>query len=249
MPGPNTPRAPRGGGATRSPPAAPRGVLTRRGGRGQVAAARAAKRERFVQLPAHLSLASGAGSVLWVGSHAALAEAAQLIAAAARAAAAHPPAAWGAAPGGVVAAGLDVEWQPVWAKGAPERPASILQVATEERVMVFDLIWAGAHAEVQLDAALCALFRCEALLKIGFDFVRNDLRKLAASYPRVAAFRACSPLLDLAEWSQRSAPAPAPRPHMFLVEKTDTPPRTLSGCSGSRGTRCGRWRSGASGAR
>ena len=33
-----------------------------------------------------------------------------------------------------------------------------------------------------------------------FDFIKNDLKKLAASYPQLEAFRSISPLLDLAVW-------------------------------------------------
>ena len=41
---------------------------------------------------------------------------------------AHPPSSWERDPDGVVCVGLDVEWKPVYQKGAPQSPASILQV-------------------------------------------------------------------------------------------------------------------------
>ncbi|KAJ1470654.1 hypothetical protein T484DRAFT_3589234 [Baffinella frigidus] len=153
----------------------------------KVAAAREAKTLRYLSLPPHLPLER----VLWVNSPGTLAEALRTLTDTITDARAHPPSTWELHPEGVVSVGLDVEWKPAWQRGAPDRPASILQASTPTRVMIFDLIWAaGEEGEAnghaaELDKVLTLLFREDSLLKIGFDFIRNDLEKLAASCPQL----------------------------------------------------------------
>eukprot|EP00798_Chlamydomonas_sp_ICE-L_P015012 gene15012-21080_t len=96
--------------------------------------------------------------------------------------------------------GLDVEWKPrgreprKWGK---QTLASLLQVATTDRVFLFDLI-ALRKEPGALDACLLPVFGSQAVLKLGFEIL-GDLSTLAASYPAVKAFKRVNSVLDLKE--------------------------------------------------
>jgi len=39
--------------------------------------------------------------------------------------------------------GLDIEWKPNWVKGAPERPAALIQLASRHEVLLFHIYRVG----------------------------------------------------------------------------------------------------------
>jgi hypothetical protein len=104
--------------------------------------------------------------------------------------------------GGVDAVALDVEWKPSGRDEAP-RPASILQLAVAQSIFVVDLLALAADHPEALSAVLQPLFLAPSVFKLGVG-VCGDLRKLAASYPSVAAFQKANACLDLATlWRAR----------------------------------------------
>lgn len=81
---------------------------------------------------------------------------------------------------------------------ATPNPCSILQVAIEKVVCVFDLIALAEqpqHLEQQqqqqqeeFDSLLCQLFTSKTCLKLGFGF-HQDMKRLHSSYPQLQCFR------------------------------------------------------------
>eukprot|EP00930_Biecheleria_cincta_P074539 TRINITY_DN61756_c0_g1_i1.p1 TRINITY_DN61756_c0_g1~~TRINITY_DN61756_c0_g1_i1.p1 ORF type:complete len:762 (+),score=158.40 TRINITY_DN61756_c0_g1_i1:28-2313(+) len=112
------------------------------------------------------------------------------------------------------ALGLDVEWRPTLEKrGGMQKhrrtsqasgkmePCATLQVAAESFVHVFDLLeLAHEHAPTApaLSALLKSLLDDPSFVKLGFGF-RNDLQRLAASYPHLECFRRVQCVVDVQE--------------------------------------------------
>jgi len=111
------------------------------------------------------------------------------------------------------ALGLDVEWRPTLEKrggmqkhrrsGQPAsmEPCSTLQVAARGFVVIFDLLALAPEASGSASrfSDLCgALFREPRILKLGFG-LRQDLQRLAASYPHLECFRQVCGVLDVQE--------------------------------------------------
>lgn len=77
-------------------------------------------------------------------------------------------------------AGLDCEWKPRFHKySAPQ--VSILQVAFQEKVLVFDMF--KLHSSRLFDLKLCEFFNSRAL-KLGVSF-EGDMQALRKSYPNM----------------------------------------------------------------
>ncbi|MEW5315938.1 MAG: hypothetical protein WDW38_007334 [Sanguina aurantia] len=87
----------------------------------------------------------------------------------------------------------------------PASRASILQVATFQHVMVFDLI--TLCEEPLLDKVLASVLGTPSVLKLGFELL-GDVRKLSSSYPSLGCFQNVSGMLDLkdlwVEYSKRT---------------------------------------------
>eukprot|EP00775_Hariotina_reticulata_P004540 gene4540-4792_t len=91
--------------------------------------------------------------------------------------------------------GLDVEWKPSHTAGVVS-PAAILQVASHDAAVVFDLIALVQQHPTSLDRLLGPLFADPDVLKLGFE-VAGDLNKLCTSWPQVEAFKLVAGVLDL----------------------------------------------------
>jgi len=68
--------------------------------------------------------------------------------------------------------GLDIEWKPSWGKGAPERPAALIQLASRHIVLLFQIHWIGYFPPV-----LMALLQDPDIKKVGVG-IRGDVAKL-----------------------------------------------------------------------
>lgn len=102
---------------------------------------------------------------------------------------------------GSLVLGIDAEWRPATVSSVlsdtPRAPPSLLQVASNTNVCLFDLLALAGSVDGAPALQLCLdrLLRRQALV-LGFD-VREDLRKLAAAWPAVGALRDVPQLLDL----------------------------------------------------
>eukprot|EP00850_Spirogloea_muscicola_P019046 SM000182S03936 [mRNA] locus=s182:252758:256798:+ [translate_table: standard] len=92
--------------------------------------------------------------------------------------------------------GIDCEWKANHTKGEGQNKVATLQLATSEYAYVFDVIRLAAEVPDLLGDCLYSLFQDSTILKLGYG-VRNDLARLAASYPMLTCFHLCTPVLDL----------------------------------------------------
>ncbi|XP_054813756.1 uncharacterized protein LOC129314350 isoform X2 [Prosopis cineraria] len=92
--------------------------------------------------------------------------------------------------------GVDCEWKPNYVKGGKPNKVSIMQLATEETVFIFDLI--KLHGEVPdiLDNCLARILQSPRILKLGYNFV-CDIKQLAHSYGELSCFKHCEKVLDI----------------------------------------------------
>ncbi|KAK4273405.1 hypothetical protein QN277_021816 [Acacia crassicarpa] len=92
--------------------------------------------------------------------------------------------------------GVDCEWKPNHVKGSKPNKASILQIASEKVVFIFDLI--KLHQEVPdiLDNCLTRILRSPIILKLGYNF-QCDTKQLANSYEELKCFKHFESLVDM----------------------------------------------------
>eukprot|EP01028_Stygiella_incarcerata_P006367 TRINITY_DN259_c1_g2_i1.p1 TRINITY_DN259_c1_g2~~TRINITY_DN259_c1_g2_i1.p1 ORF type:complete len:474 (-),score=130.60 TRINITY_DN259_c1_g2_i1:56-1477(-) len=90
--------------------------------------------------------------------------------------------------------GLDAEWKPSFQKGRQSR-VSILQIATDTHVFIFDMKFGYGP---KMESLLRKLFRAPGILKIGMAF-RGDMDMLRRSFPGQECFNTIEPLVDVAE--------------------------------------------------
>ncbi|RDX91573.1 Exonuclease mut-7-like protein [Mucuna pruriens] len=92
--------------------------------------------------------------------------------------------------------GLDCEWKPNYVKGSKPNKVSIMQIASEKMVFIFDLI--KLHKEVPdiLDDCLTRILLSPRILKLGYNF-QCDVRQLAHSYEKLRCFKNYEMLLDI----------------------------------------------------
>ncbi|KAL3657926.1 hypothetical protein V7S43_017125 [Phytophthora oleae] len=92
--------------------------------------------------------------------------------------------------------GLDVEWKPITSRlKAVAAVASILQIASSERVFIIDLLTLHDN-DFLFDNFLHRLLTSPHWLKLGFSF-DSDLKVLHQTFPERQAFAAVTPFLDL----------------------------------------------------
>ncbi|XP_057856610.2 uncharacterized protein LOC131065979 isoform X1 [Cryptomeria japonica] len=92
--------------------------------------------------------------------------------------------------------GIDCEWRPNYMKGAGPSKVSILQIATAEKVLIFDLVGLSQTVPHVLDTCLKEVFHSPNILKLGYAF-HNDLDQLFQSYRELECFHFCEGILDL----------------------------------------------------
>jgi len=84
-------------------------------------------------------------------------------------------------------------------------PASLLQLSTDTNAYVLDLLKLGTSCPAALNASLQPLFMAPHIYKLGCS-ISGDLKKLASSYPDVAAFKSVAGCIDLTTlWTGRHA--------------------------------------------
>ncbi|WCJ43020.1 Polynucleotidyl transferase ribonuclease H-like superfamily protein [Euphorbia peplus] len=92
--------------------------------------------------------------------------------------------------------GLDSEWKPNYVKGSKPNKVSILQIASDKMVFIFDLIKLFEDAPSILDNCLTRILQSPRVLKLGYNF-QCDIRQLAQSYGELKCFKQYEMLLDI----------------------------------------------------
>lgn len=97
---------------------------------------------------------------------------------------------------GVKVVGVDCEWKPNYVKGSQPNKVSIMQIASEKKAFIFDLI--KLHREVPeiLDNCLTRILLSDGILKLGYNF-QCDINQLSQSYKELKCFKSCEKLLDI----------------------------------------------------
>lgn len=92
--------------------------------------------------------------------------------------------------------GIDCEWKPNYVKGSKPNKVSIMQIASENTVFIFDLIKLFEDVPDILDHCLTRILHSPRVLKLGYNF-QCDVKQLAHSYERLECFKHYEMLLDI----------------------------------------------------
>ncbi|MQM09323.1 hypothetical protein Taro_042189, partial [Colocasia esculenta] len=92
--------------------------------------------------------------------------------------------------------GIDCEWKPNYVKGSKPNKVSIMQIASEKRVFIFDLIKLYEDERKGLDECFKSIFHSPKILKLGYN-LQCDLHQLSHSYGDLECFRHYEMLLDI----------------------------------------------------
>ena len=94
--------------------------------------------------------------------------------------------------------GIDVEWKPTSVGGGGGSRASIMQLATENEVMIFDLISLASQPKLseEFDLVLTPVMKNKGRLKLGFE-IGGDFKVLRSSYPSMVCFHQINGIMDL----------------------------------------------------
>ncbi|XP_041016662.1 uncharacterized protein LOC121259220 isoform X1 [Juglans microcarpa x Juglans regia] len=92
--------------------------------------------------------------------------------------------------------GVDCEWKPNYEKGSKPNKVSIMQIASEKMVFIFDLIKLFEDVPHILDICMTRILQSPRILKLGYNF-QCDMKQLAHSYGELECFRQYEMLLDI----------------------------------------------------
>ncbi|XP_073140466.1 uncharacterized protein [Henckelia pumila] len=92
--------------------------------------------------------------------------------------------------------GVDCEWKPNYVKGSSQNKVSIMQIASEQKVYIFDLIKLHEDVPTVLDECLSSILQSPSILKLGYNF-QCDVKQLAHSYGELTCFKYYDMLLDI----------------------------------------------------
>ncbi|XP_058190029.1 uncharacterized protein LOC131307510 isoform X1 [Rhododendron vialii] len=92
--------------------------------------------------------------------------------------------------------GIDCEWKPNFEKGSKPNKVSIMQIASENVVFIFDLIKLFEDVPDIMDNCLGRILQSPRVLKLGYNF-QCDVRQLAGSYGGLECFKQYEMLLDV----------------------------------------------------
>ncbi|KAG0500842.1 hypothetical protein HPP92_000914 [Vanilla planifolia] len=92
--------------------------------------------------------------------------------------------------------GIDSEWKPNYQKGSKPNKVSIMQIASENRAYIFDLIKLHQDVPKELDKCFRRILCSPNILKLGYN-LQCDLHHLSQSYGDLECFRYYEMLLDL----------------------------------------------------
>ncbi|PHT98674.1 hypothetical protein BC332_32333 [Capsicum chinense] len=92
--------------------------------------------------------------------------------------------------------GIDCEWKPNYEKGSSPNKVSIMQIASDNKVYILDLIKLYEDAPDVLDDCLTRILHSPRVLKLGYNF-QCDVKQLAQSYGQLQCFNHYDMLLDI----------------------------------------------------
>ncbi|CAA0816769.1 Polynucleotidyl transferase- ribonuclease H-like superfamily protein [Striga hermonthica] len=92
--------------------------------------------------------------------------------------------------------GFDCEWKPNFVKGSKPSKVSIMQIASEKKVYILDLIKLSKDVPSVLDECLSRLLHSPSILKLGYNF-QCDIHQLSHSYGELNCFKHFEMLLDI----------------------------------------------------
>lgn len=92
--------------------------------------------------------------------------------------------------------GLDCEWKPNYEKGSQPNKVSIMQIASETKVYILDLIKLYERVPDSLNECLSRILHSSRILKLGYNF-QCDIQQLAHSYRDLQCFDHYEMLLDI----------------------------------------------------
>lgn len=92
--------------------------------------------------------------------------------------------------------GLDCEWKPNYEKGSAANKVSIMQIASETKVYILDLIKLYESVPDSLNQCLSRILHSSRILKLGYNF-QCDIKQLAQSYQDLHCFEHYEMLLDI----------------------------------------------------
>ncbi|XP_027162271.1 uncharacterized protein LOC113762854 [Coffea eugenioides] len=92
--------------------------------------------------------------------------------------------------------GLDSEWKPNYEKGSAPNKVSIMQIASETKVYILDLIKLYDSDPDSLNQCLSRILHSSRILKLGYNF-QCDIKQLAYSYQDLQCFEHYEMLLDI----------------------------------------------------
>ncbi|KAJ4878346.1 hypothetical protein Rs2_43364 [Raphanus sativus] len=92
--------------------------------------------------------------------------------------------------------GLDCEWKPNYMKGSKPNKVSIMQIGSDSKIFILDLIKLYDDASEILDTCLSQILQSYSTLKLGYNF-QCDIKQLALSYGDLKCFKSYDMLLDI----------------------------------------------------
>ncbi|XP_072959906.1 uncharacterized protein [Typha angustifolia] len=92
--------------------------------------------------------------------------------------------------------GIDCEWKPNYEKGSQPSKVSIMQIASEKKAFIFDLIRLYEDEPKALDSCFRRILCSSKILKLGYN-LQCDLHQLSHSYGDLECFSSYQMLLDI----------------------------------------------------
>jgi hypothetical protein len=92
--------------------------------------------------------------------------------------------------------GIDCEWKPNYIKGSKQNKVSIMQIGSDTKIFILDLIKLYNDASEILDNCLSHILQSKSTLKLGYNF-QCDIKQLALSYGDLKCFERYDMLLDI----------------------------------------------------
>ncbi|XXG84379.1 hypothetical protein AAC387_Pa10g1906 [Persea americana] len=92
--------------------------------------------------------------------------------------------------------GIDCEWKPNYVKGSKPNKVSIMQIASERKVFIIDLLKLSTDEPIVLDSCLKRILSSPRILKLGYN-LQCDLQQLSHSYGDLECFKYYEMLLDI----------------------------------------------------
>lgn len=92
--------------------------------------------------------------------------------------------------------GVDCEWKPNFEKGCRPNKVSIIQIASDKKAFIFDLIKLYEDDPKVLDSCFRRIMCSSNILKLGYN-LQCDLHQLSQSYGELECFQSYEMLLDI----------------------------------------------------